>query len=138
MMPRPGPYGPVPWSVPRPWSLWSYVTSQLVMSVYFNLTIQKADWRVWLLSWIIPGGILYLLMRGSKLMWWVSLVFAGFGILGTLGQLAEASGSLVFHHSVVATLLAAGIILLVLPPSRRFFDLEERKTRRDPLRERFG
>jgi hypothetical protein len=127
--PTPGEYGPVSWSVPRPATLWAYlvvtIANTLLVSFYRPLDISM------MVGWILEGGILYLLLRGSKLMWWFSLLMDAFAIYASLsayradGRIsANPDDHVILIHAVLATI---ALLLLINRSTRDFFDLERRR-----------
>jgi hypothetical protein len=131
MAPPSGEYGPVPWSIPRPLSLWLYVFLLLPISVLPTIGSRIGD-LPWL-GWALTIGCAYLLLRGSRLFWWLGVIL---GALGTWGFFAQYLGNRDLpgtHIPVPELSLIAGIlstvawILLILPSTRRFFNLEWRR-----------
>lgn len=122
--PEPGPYGPVPWSEPRPRTLWVCLGLWLVSGVFYAVFIWEGGSNV--LGWVFPAAVLYFLWRGSKIAWWISIVYALIGIAASLGPALEAGGTESVVHIIEGAFLTAMVVFLVLPPSRRFFDLRTR------------
>src|SRR5687767_2083597 len=92
-MPEPGPYGPLPWSYPRPWTLKAFVALYVVASFYWAAFLVERVPNVF--AWIIAFGIVYLMWRGSRLAWYLLIIFA---LVSTVASAAEmlAEGSLAY------------------------------------------
>ncbi|HYI45196.1 MAG TPA: hypothetical protein VE174_07025 [Actinomycetota bacterium] len=129
--PEPGPYGPVPWSHPRPWALWAFVALYVVASLYYAIFIWGGSTNI--LGWVPGVAATYLALRGSKIAWVVSIVLAGLGLLSSAGQVQEArapGGHAPVLHIIETGFLFAMLVLLLLPQTRRFYDLEARRALR--------
>lgn len=123
LAPPRGEYGPVPWSVSRPPTLWAYTMLSLAGGVTEFARMMDADWISTSLSLAIWTGWLYLLLRGSRLMWWLALVFEGLAAIRIFTVSSSESAGY-----VLSAMLAVRIILLLVTPTRNFFDLEWRRT----------
>ncbi|MGH2755690.1 MAG: hypothetical protein ACRDLB_14845 [Actinomycetota bacterium] len=127
-MPEPGPYGPLPWSHPRPWSLWAYATLNLVLAVYFTIFIAEGDIDV--PAWAFGVVLLYLAWRGSKLAWAASVTSVAIYLIVSAVEVSMATRQGGHHpmlHVMEATLLLAMLVLLLSRPTRRFYDLGLRR-----------
>jgi hypothetical protein len=78
-------------------------------------------------------GVLYLMLRGSKLMWWLGVILGTLGAWGSI-ETSFANRSVAGMMSpspseqlTIGILNALFVILLLLPSTRRFFNLEWRK-----------
>lgn len=127
-MPEPGPYGPLPWSYPRPRSLQAYVAVYVVTFVYWAVFLWYGGSSIF--GWI-PGFIVtYLTWRGSKIAWVVA-IFAATVYLAISAieiQMATVPGG---HHPILhvieSVLVLTMLIFLLVPTSRRFYNLEARQ-----------
>jgi hypothetical protein len=126
-MPEPGPYGPLPASYPRPQSLQGYVVLYMATFIWYVVAIWEGGSNI--IGWVPGFVVVYLAWRGSKIAWVIAIVAAAIylGISATEIQMATAPGG---HHPILhvveSVLVLTMLVLLLLPTTRRFYDLDER------------
>ena len=140
MKPEPGPYGPVGWRESRPWTMWAFATTTLLIG-----TTQTWAAREFSIPWLglaFTAVFLWLLLRGSKIAWWFGVVGSSISLLGQIpAYLANRDTSTLMTPSPNAQLLmivlvAAGLVLLLVPSTRDWFDLEKRHNLRSSSTDR--
>lgn len=127
-MPEPGPYGPLQWSHPRPWSVWAFVVLYVVTAIYWTVFVSEG--RVSSLVWVAGLIGVCLLWRGSKLAMIVSAIILVISVIASVIEVGMArvpGGHQPIVHVVEAALLVSMLVFLLLPQTRRFYNLEARR-----------
>ncbi|MDQ3879057.1 MAG: hypothetical protein M3290_12025 [Actinomycetota bacterium] len=132
MAPQRGEYGPVPWSVPRPKTLWLAATLVVVIQVIQIIGAWRQNSFGWV-SIVLTLVLTYLMLRGSKVMWLVGVVWGSLGAWGSI-QASFANRALSGYsvptpneQLTMGILGALFVLLLLLPSTMHFFDLDRRK-----------
>lgn len=128
-MPEPGPYGPLPWSYPRPRSLQAFVAIYLCTFIYYAVFIWEGTSNIF--GWVPGFIVVYLAWRGSKTAWGVTVAAtAAYVVISAIEiEMAAAPGG---HHPILhvieSVLLLGSLVLLLLPETRGFYDLKTRQS----------
>lgn len=127
-MPGPGAYGPLSWSHPRPPSLQAYVAVFLATFIYWTLFIWYGGASI--VGWIPGFVVTYLVWRGSMMAWVVAVVAAAVYLVISAIEIEMATAPGGHHpilHVIESVLVVAMLTLLLVPATRRFYNLEARQ-----------
>jgi len=118
----------LPWAGPRPWTLWAYLALFVASGIYYYLVIYDGSggWGGTLFSLLF----LYLLWRGSRRAWIVTIVLTGIALIVEFGFTFMArtpGGHEPWMHALAFTFYVGEMILLLLASTRRFYDLRQRE-----------
>lgn len=127
-MPEPGPFGPLPWSYARPRSLQAFLVVFVVTFVYWTTFISYGGTSV--VGWLPGFVVTYLAWRGSKTAWAVAVIGTGIYLVVSaieVGMATTPGGHHPMLHVIESILVLTMLALLLMPTTRRFYDLEARQ-----------
>ena len=122
--------GLLPWAHPRPWTLLAYLALLIIQSTYYYVIIYDGNGNIF--GTILSVIVVYFLWRGSRLAWIISIIGTAIAIFVNAGFTFMArtpGGHEPWMHGIALAFFLAEFIFLLLPPTRRFYDLEQRTSR---------
>ncbi len=119
--------GSVPWSRSRPSSLWAFLALYVISGLYYTFVIYEGGG--WVLGAVLSVVLVYFLWRGSKGAWLIAMLLTAIEAVVELGFTFTArspGGHEPWMHAISFVFYIAMLVFLLLPPTRRFYDLEHR------------